>query len=549
MMYLQQGAAQKKVRVFTKRGLSWVSVGHRDTWGKLDGVWRRGTAEDILVVLDPPVQTLYWDYNLWELLGQPADELNVQILVGKNAVLCGSLHPSDPKPALDLAGGWALTTKFEVFLHGMLVGASGWSGEPPLLRPDLLPINGRETAGNHAAVCNTSNALVDYGRNSGTTVGMFPPQGNIYGQFFAGLKGGRGGDCLRTNRPTKLHIMEGPDYIGMVLPGGGGGASLAAYWRRFVGKMRMYVDPNVGGLSGTYSVLDKYKQWSFAGWGGSIGSGATSRFGLAGPAGHPYSYDARVDVSPFSPDSEAVNTCFAHGRAVRPFNRDGMFAGNSGDGYSNYSQATHPARNISGRSASSGHARGSDVFMGTQSEIVSSGRVLANDIRAIYPGTFLPSSLQQGALSVADFNKIKARLEPFHVRPRPRIMELYDRRDFRGGVLSSPEYAFDTLQRHIITAGQGGTPGGSGTSGGFSVFPVPAPDGSSAQSTVTSKAWNDSSVFGFSAFYPTNLGTGAPWSDAGRAVVGSEYVTVIGRKIERYGLNAYNWAGASVPFE
>lgn len=543
MMYFQQGADQKGIRVFSKRGLSWVSVGHRDTWGKLDGVWRRGTAQEVLVVLDPPVRTLYWDYNLWELLGRPAEELNVQILVGRNAVLCGSLHPTDPKPALDLAGGWALTTKFDVYLHGMLVGASGWGGEPPLMRPDLLPINGREVAANHAATCVTNATVVDYGRSSGAMTGLYSPEGNIYGQLFPRNPGGRGGDCLRANRQTTLHIMEGADYIGMVLPGGGGGASMASYWRRFVGRYRLYLSPNTGGLSGSYTVPGKYKQWSLAGWGGAAGAGANVAFQKAGPEGHPYKISFATGLSPTAPENLDAATCLVHGRAVPPFNRQGLDSVASIDGVTVTAPATHPALNAAGRTASSGRASGSDVYMAPLSELAASGRIMPNDIESVGSGALAFNAALQGSLSAADYAKIRGKYQLFKV-PFARNLRLYERRDFKGGIFASPEYAFDKLCNVTMAAGAGGQVASAGSPGAY-----PTLNAGEAISKYA-QAWSDTGVFGFSTFVFSRA-EAAVQAPPGRAIVGSEYVTVVGRQLAGGSSPAFakNWAGASVPFE
>lgn len=334
MLYLKRNGQWVDLDVAAKRGLSWTTIRHEYVWGKLNGVWRRGTKKVLRVLLNPPTRTLYWDVNLWEQLGRPTEDLDVRITVGENAVVCQSFVPSPeaqsvyeayrqaeiaagrpapaayiPSPAaMNLAGGWGLNTTFEVQVAGGVFGCSGHGAEPVDIAKKAQPTVTTPGAGPSLSIAKPTeslqdavHALLQNGAEYHPRLSFFMwSDGTIDGFFEKGKKGGRGGAAIRTNRPTKVKFLQNANGSrGVVAGGGGGGGGIGAFWRRYFGGAYLVMQshwptPNPTGWGGVpnYSGMwllwapaivadDTFtKQWSLAGWGGAMGAGATQAFGV-----------------------------------------------------------------------------------------------------------------------------------------------------------------------------------------------------------------------------------------------------------------------------
>lgn len=334
MLFKKQGTQWVDLDVTAKRGLSWVNVKHEYVWGKLNGVWRRGTRKIARVTLDPAVRTVYWDLDLWEQLGRPTEDLDVRITVGKNAILAQSFVPSPesqaayeafrqaeitagrtpppayiPSPAAaNLAGGWGLNTTFEVLVAGGIFGCSGYGAEPVEIAKKAQPTTTAQGAAPSLVVAKTTESLQDAVHALLQNGGAYHPRlsffmwsdGIIDGFFEKGKTGGRGGAAVRTNRPTKITFVKNQDNTyGVVAGGGGGGGGIGAFWRRYYGGAYLIMQSHwptsqaitwgqVPSYSGMWTLWapaivadDTFtKQWSLAGWGGALGAGATQAFGV-----------------------------------------------------------------------------------------------------------------------------------------------------------------------------------------------------------------------------------------------------------------------------
>lgn len=626
MLTIRQDGEDKWLQCYVKRGLSWVPVEARSTWGKVDGVWRRGARKKVLVSLTPSSSTVYWDIDIWEQLGHPTEPLDVQIHVGKHAIIAQSFVPSpesiaaylEANPgavyipalaALELTGGWHLDTTFDVYLSGALMGCSGYGAEPVQITkqpqpdvvpdhqgPDLLITKATESGVDMAVAMVPSQDLA--GKFS-ASYGSFTYSAGVVDGFFApGKKGGRGGAGLRTNRPTTVHIQTTPQgQKGAVAGGGGGGGSIGSFWRRYYGGVVMVLareavsggaEPDKLFSQGdaiTFSnarypyqqwiIPDSdyalTKQWALAGWGGAMGAGATLVHGT-GP-NSPVTLQAHDNSQAAAQHSDflIVNP---KGRLAPAWPRKG--AVNTGnDGYNGtwywlsasaayatiyFNAASVPNRDSingpAGRSAGSGHTKGASISFGTSAEIKSDRKVLPNDfINALR----LPAP-------AATVSPAMAKYAAYAVPNGPMQLNMYERSTsaakFSGGksIGSYPlfyvanafkEHVFhgrrfyyvrarnngDGLVQTSITAGEGGKLGKAGTA--------------AVLNYGGSLSWETSNCAGYSHFpvlaHPYKGSLAGAGGEAGPAIIGSEYVTIVGDQHTAGDVKSIT--GAIIPFE
>lgn len=623
MLYKKQGSDWVAIDPMAKRGLSWVTIRHENVWGKIAGIWRRGSKKAVTITFDPPVKKVYWDIELWKELGYPTEDLEVKIVVGKNAVIAQSFTPSpdtlanweadrllaaelygSTKPpfvpkeaALDLAGGWGLNTTFEVSLYAPVMGCSGYGGEPIRTETKVQPTAVAAGKGPSLSVGKTTESLQDavYGMvhvgpqvHIGLCFGIWS-DGFIDGFFQKGNPGGAGGAGIRTNRPTKINIMTNPDgTIGSVSGGGGGGGGIGSFWRRYYGGAFILIQirggyyivmgqtpvySNMFGAYGPETVADDTftKQWSLAGWGGAMGAGCTLAYGL-GP-------QRSEVIQPFSNDPASnTNKTFYHvckeGRLVTPWPRAqatrfrsdgvngrwwGQYDGIGMDYYSS-SKITHAAMNVPGRSAGSGHADGATVHFAAPAAVVNSNHnVLSND--------FISAIVSAPTATVIDATV--ASLAAASATTGSPTLKMYERGSaaakFKGGaaVGALVPYTADT----VIWSGE------AYYSRGFKLYYSRQRNGGDYLMEVTlasgtggklgkpgnaavlnyggsSLAWTTSQCGGYSHFPVLQDGANnklaGPGGAAGPAIIGSEYVTIVGAKNPAGDAKSIN--GAIVPF-
>lgn len=496
MLFNKQGTAYKDLKIFVKRGLSWVELDQQRVWGKINGVWKRGTRKIVRMNLDPAVVTVYWDTDLWESLGRPTNDLDVQIYVGKNAILAQSFIPSPEaqaayetyrlslpaasRPAayipsaaaLNLAGGWGLNTTFDVQVAGLVIGCSGYGAEPVEITKKVQPNVVAAGSGPNLSVGKSTEYMVDaayimiqestdyYAQAYGSYTFS---DGYIDGFFEKGKKGGRGGAALRANRATKVTFIKNSDgTYGMIAGGGGGGGSLGAFWRRYYGGIYLIMAdtsnihsgevPNYGGTTfyryQPELVADDTftKQWALSGWGGSMGAGATLVLGLGPNCPLTLQTYSGSSANAQHADFKIVNKS---GRLAPPwprkaanrFGTDGLeghwyvWSSNGGRNYDFVANAkkNHPAKSVSGRSAGSGHADGAIVHYGTSAEIRASGKVLSNDFISAALSPVVAATVATGM----------TRYSAYAARTGAPQLKMYERatstKKFKGG---TPQGAF-----------------------------------------------------------------------------------------------------------
>lgn len=567
MLFYRDSGAWKYAKFYFKQGATWKEMSQVDVWGKLasDHQWHRGAPQEVVVTLDPPSLTYYWDTNLWEFLNHPTIPLHIIINVGTFAILGGSLHPTDPKAALELTGGWSLDTKFTVNLKGVLLGAAGYPALPNVEHPETYKISDKLDSFHAIASVDNSSSGVDsvlidyrYGAHGPYTVihPFFGTEysngsawrtngGVIYGQYWEGKAGGRGGDALRTNRSTVLNIqsstVNGHDFIGAVLPGGGGGSSWPTIWRRAVFKYALYVATGSGAWeSTTYEAqTSDVRQHTFAGPGGTAGFGAqwsAIQKQVNDASGIRFYEGARHY------GSEPAG-CYALGSFPKGFSRDGA-PNYDTDGlylhdnvaYLGIYPRTQPGGRFvssfdSNRSAASGRRSGSDLLFGTPASIIA-GAASAQDVISYADPSY-----------VAELYTSGSHVSLSRVGLWGRIIDgalmLHDRNSNNGGTSSNVTDDQVTLACSLFTLGVG--LGGS--------FGQPGKKPTTTHPTLASTT---NKAFGYSFFVPSL--TNVPVAPGGRAIVGSEYVTVNGTKYTSASSGGVytrlaNWAGDSVPFE
>lgn len=139
MLYTKKGGQWKKLQTSVQQGLSVVGVVPRNHWGKYNGLWRRGTDEEIVISYNPTVLTVYPDQKIRDLVESISDPVKIRVEVGANAIIGGTPSRVARSIALDMVGDWHVDTKFHVDVYGGIIGSAGMAEIPGSL---VLP-NGK----------------------------------------------------------------------------------------------------------------------------------------------------------------------------------------------------------------------------------------------------------------------------------------------------------------------------------------------------------------------------------------------------------------------
>ncbi len=559
MLYTKKGGQWKKLQTSVQQGLSIVSVTPRNHWGKLNGTWHRGTDDEFVVTLDFPSVTFVPEIKLWDMIPNSEEPLKIKVVIGKNAIVFGHSYRGRRGACIDLVGAWHVDTTFEIELHGILRGASGCSPIPRHFSTPGAPNQPSFTLASIVASMSTVGASLQNNTLYDTVTSFSSSADKLAlthanGVFFGGVlshavEEAPGGDCIRTNRPTALKIMEGTDYIGCLLAGGGAGAPIPSAIRVLRGQQRLV--QIIGG--GSYYTVrpagvqqEMQKVWAFGGWSGAAGAGVfDGGYALSRPA------DAvKIVTNLIFNDPTAVGYVCNYGgfpslnatwelelmsAAALRTGKDGLYSGAPGMGLYHNAEDAYPSSNVAGRTAASGGRINMTNFAVSPSPCTT----LVSDTLQAYVSDW---AMRMPAFSYTPADNVRmARAKSYFRAPKGASIRFYDREGQNGGLAGGNRQLVSTY----IYAGDGGFPGRAGGAGsiGNKNMLTPANSGKAYGFTsyIPAEMFPNTLVFQNDAM--TDIG-GQP----GRAIVGSEYVTVVGRTINP-GSTDSNVCGAIIPFE